>query len=82
LESPKGDFVVNEYSSGFEVEHIESGKTHWLSDGVDVLTYFHDDEEVTLNPGTFGFKELWTESLNEDSGVTYEAYFPELESDE
>lgn len=32
-------FKVNEYSGGFEVEHIPTGKTHWMSDGVDVLTY-------------------------------------------
>ena len=31
-------FRVNEYSSGFEVEHIDSGQTHWMSDGVDVIS--------------------------------------------
>lgn len=30
-------FRVNEFSSGFEVEHIPTGKTHWMSDGVDAL---------------------------------------------
>lgn len=86
LEMPKGDFVVNEYASGFEVEHLASGKTHWLGDGVDVLSYFYDypdqvkmvAKSITLSPGVFGFVQLWTESLNEDAGTTYEAYFPEL----
>lgn len=86
LEIPKGDFVVNEWSTGFEVEHVASGKTHWLSDGVDVLSYFYDypdqvkmvAKSITLSPGVFGFVELWTETLNEDASTTYEAYFPEL----
>jgi hypothetical protein len=30
-------FRVNEWSGGFEVEHIPTGKTHWMSDGVDVI---------------------------------------------
>jgi hypothetical protein len=86
LEMPKGDFVVNEHSSGFEIEHVASGEALWLSDGVDELSYFYNypdqvkmvAKSVTLSPGVFGFVQLWTESLNEDASTTYEAYFPEL----
>lgn len=38
-------FRVNEWSSGFELEHVRTGLTHWLSDGVDALLFDADKIE-------------------------------------
>lgn len=67
-------FRVNEFSSGFEVEHIPTGKTHWMSDGVDVL---FDENDKALSPGDPDFRQKWEDALNEDAMTTLEAYFPE-----
>jgi len=72
-------FTVNEYASGFEVEHVPTGTTHWLGDGVDTL--FTDDGQGWI-PGTPGFREAWEFILNEDGSDTYEAYFPGLNPDD
>ena len=74
----KDMFSVNEHATGFSVTHRDTDKTHWLSDGVDVLTMCLDDTEVTLRPGTLGFVETWEDSLNSNVGETLEAYFPDL----
>lgn len=68
-------FRVIEWSSGFEVQHIQSGKTHWMGDGVDTL---FDENDKAMSPGTEGFIEYWENSLNENSEETLEAYFPDL----
>lgn len=68
-------FKVNEWFDGFEVEHIATGQTHWLGDGVDTL--FNDKGDV-LSPGTPGFVEAWEDALNLYPLDTLEAYFPEL----
>lgn len=65
-------FEVMEYSSGYAVRHIPTGREHWLSDGVDV---FED-----LGPGEDGFTERWTEEMNSYPG-TLAVYFPDLVDD-
>jgi hypothetical protein len=81
-EIPPDTFTVVEHHSGFELIHNPTGKTHWLSDGVDAIGFdegYGDDEEpVTLSPGVLGFVELWTEDMNNSESETLEAYFPEL----
>ena len=72
-------FACIEYSSGFAVRHLPSGKEHWMSDGVDVLT---DAEDRSISPGTPDFTALWSEALNETGSDTLEAYFPELVEDD
>lgn len=72
-------FKVNEWASGFDVEHIPSGKTHWMGDGVDTL---FDENDKAMSPGTEGFVECWEDSLNENREETLEAYFPELNVNE
>lgn len=48
-------FRCVEHSSGFEVEHIESGETHWMSDGVD---------QISCSRQRFAFEEnRWLEVL-------------------
>ena len=37
-------FRVNEWGSGFELEHVRTGMTQWLSDGVDALWF--DEAEI------------------------------------
>ena len=77
---PPGAFTVIEYSSGFDLKHNQTGQTHWLSDGVDVLSYDegYDGDMVTLSPGTLGFDVLWTEEMNNSKSETMEAYFPDI----
>lgn len=65
-------FRVIEHCNGFEVEHIASGRTHWLSDGVDVLP--------GIQPGHPQFRARWERELNESESETLEAYFPEDET--
>jgi len=71
-----GRFVVNEYSSGYEIEDTKTGKTHWLSDGVDVF-FDYDDETSIPEVGTEEFRQMWEDSFNADVETTLEAYFPE-----
>lgn len=68
--SKANTFSVIEHFNGYSVRHNASGKTHGLSDGVDVF----DD----LNPGEPGFAERWTEVLNAEENEVYEAYFPDI----
>jgi len=72
-------FRVDEYSSGFEVEHIPTGQSHWMSDGVDALS---SDDGQSWKPGTPGFREAWEHILNEDASTTYDSYFPDLDPDD
>lgn len=72
-------FRVNEHSSGFEVEHVATGQTHWMGDGVDTLS---SDDGQPWKPGTPGFREAWECLLNEDASTIYEAFFPDLDSDD
>lgn len=67
-------FAVEESSTGFQLVHKPTGRTHWLGDGVDAL--FTADEPMI--PGTDGFTEAWAECLNADVQETLEAYFPDL----
>lgn len=72
-------FQVIEYQSFFAVRHLPSGAECPMGDCVDAL--FRDDEEegsVALSPGTEGFVQEWTDSLNANPQETLEAYFPEL----
>lgn len=71
---PERLFQVNEWSSGFEVQHVPTGKTHWMSDGVDAL---FDEEGHAFSPGDPGFRELWEHVLNETPDETLAAYFPD-----
>lgn len=68
------ELAVIERASGFELRHLATGRTHWLSDGVDVLT---DEHGKTLSPGTPEFTALWSEALNSEPEAM-EAYFPDL----
>lgn len=34
----KGEFEVEEHFSGFNLVHVPTGRDHWLSDGVDVMS--------------------------------------------
>lgn len=65
-------FKVNEFASGFEVEDTTTGKTHWMSDGVDVLT---TPTGKSMCPGSEYFRKTWEKSLNVSSLETEEAYF-------
>jgi hypothetical protein len=60
-------FKVNEFSSGFELEDTVTGKTHWLSDGVDAIE--------GMTPGDDKFVETWEKSFNDNEDETLEAYF-------
>lgn len=72
-----GRFVVNEHHNGFDLKDRTTGKTHWLSDGVDCVGRIDfDGEEYTLSPGAVGFTRLWEEQLNADEYETLRAYFP------
>ncbi len=73
-------FKVNEWSSFFEVEHIATGKTHPMGDGVDTL---FTRTGKAMSPGAKGFVKTWEKALNSSPDETTEAYFPELlEEDE
>lgn len=78
------DLQIYEWTSGYEIEHIPSGQTHWMSDGVDMLTRevedddghgFHDE---TLSPGTEAFNRAMQQALEEGYGDYMKAYFPEI----
>lgn len=78
------ELAVHEWTSGYEIEHIPSGKTHWMSDGVDMLTRevedddghgFHDE---TLSPGTEEFNQAMQHAIEEGYNEYLEAYFPEI----
>lgn len=72
-------FRVNEFSGGFNVEHIPTGQTHWMSDGVDVL---FDENDHAYSPGEDTFRLRWELSYNETPSDIYEAYFPDLNPDD
>jgi hypothetical protein len=80
-EIPPGTFEVIEYSSFFAVRYLKTGEEAHMSDGVDALTVEDNDETITLLPGTIGFVETWTETLNESVDDTMSAYFPDNEDD-
>lgn len=72
-EAPR--FVCIECSSFFEVYDTQSGRRASMGDGVDTL---FSEEDTAFRPGTPGFVDLWTASLNQDPQETLEAYFPEI----
>jgi hypothetical protein len=72
---PPRMFDVIEYSSFFAVRHVESGEEHPMGDGVDALSVKDNGEMIVLSPGTVGFVEFWTETLNESADETMAAYF-------
>jgi hypothetical protein len=78
-ELPPGVFTVIEYSSFFAVRLNATGEEVPMGDGVDSLIVEDEDETVTLSPGTIGFVETWTETLNESADETMAAYFPDNE---
>jgi hypothetical protein len=67
-------FSVLEHFNGFSVQHNPTGKTHWLSDGVDAV---FDTDDKPIPPGSTGFTVLWEDDLNRGWPETLEAYFPE-----
>lgn len=71
-------FSVVERFNGYELKDRISGKTHWLSDGIDVLSTANGKP---VNPGSEYFRRLWTSAFNRSQGETLEAYFPELLDD-
>lgn len=82
------DLQVYEWSSGYEIEHIPSGKTHWMSDGVDMFTKevedddghgFHDEP---IYPGSQAFNEAMRLDLELAYSTYMEAYFPQIAEDE
>ena len=70
----KHRFKVVECASGYSVEDTTTGKSHWLSDGVDVL---FDKRDRARSPGTEAFRRDWEKALNGNPDETLEAYFPE-----
>jgi hypothetical protein len=78
-ELPPGTFTVVEYSSFFAVRLNATGEEVQMGDGVDSLSVDDEDDTVTLSPGTIGFVEFWTETLNESADDTMAAYFPDNE---
>jgi hypothetical protein len=70
-----GRFMVREHINGFSLEDTKTGQTHWLSDGVDCVSYSDDGDWIS--PGTLGFCEMWANDMNGDEATTLEAYFPE-----
>jgi hypothetical protein len=75
-------FTVEEHASGFSLTHNPSGRNHWLSDGVDVMTMEDGDDDTTLHPGTIGFTMAWSDMMNNSEGETLEAYFPDLDTEQ
>jgi hypothetical protein len=69
-------FRVDEHYNGFELVHIASDHTHWLSDGVDVL---YDEFDHAIAPGE-AFCKAWALQFNSNVDETLEAYFPDLVS--
>lgn len=74
------DLVVHEYVIGYEIEHIPSGKTHWMSDGVDM--FFNENAEA-ISPGTAEFNNAMQVDISSYGGYRdyMEAYFPEENDD-
>lgn len=70
-------FGINEYSSGFEIVHRPTGKTAWMSDGVDMFT---TESGRSIWPGTKAWERAAKNWLR-GQGELYEAYFPELDRD-
>ena len=73
VKKPRKRFRVIEHFNGYELEDIKTKRTHWLSDGVDVLS---DEEGHSIPPGTEFFRKLWEEQFNSWIEGTLEAYFP------
>lgn len=69
-EEEEKTFSVIEHYNGFELQHNATGKTHWLSDGVDVF----DD----ITPGDPDFRQRWEDAFNSNVSETLNAYFPDL----
>jgi hypothetical protein len=73
---PRGsDFAIDEYASGFEIVHKKTGKTHWMSDGVDM---FFTSTGHSISPGTKAWENAARSMLIHEQADLYEAYFPEL----
>lgn len=64
-------FQVVEYSSGYALRDRETGREHWLSDGVDVL---FTESGKAMSPGTERFRRLWQATFNANPEETAEAY--------
>ena len=65
-------FSVVEYSSGFAIVNNQTGKQHWLSDGVDAL---FTKSGKAMRPGSEYFRKTWERSFNQNADETMEAYF-------
>lgn len=76
MTSRQHEFRVIEHANGYELRHVPTGRTHWLSDGVDVLT---TPTGRIMRPGSEHFRRTWERVLNADATETRKAYFPELE---
>ena len=75
-----GDLAINELSGGYEIEHIPTGLTHHMSDGVDFFTNgegYTSSQRYPILPGTDEFNRhmlVWLRYTND----LMEAYFPQL----
>lgn len=68
-------FFICEWSSGFEIFLGDQfGKSHWLSDGVDML--FHKNGNA-ISVGTKKFYKELQSFVNQDHPGLMEAYFPD-----
>lgn len=63
--------IVREWSTGFDIWNIESGRDHWISDGVDWL---HDEDGDAYSPGQPDFYSAIGEWLKSDYDEIVEAY--------
>jgi|GEM_PF-3889584 len=80
-------FVVREWASGYDVNDTVTNADHWLSDGVDVVSFavpngYREDDGDMLSDwvpyaGTFGMQTEWQEAFNLTPEETLEAYWPE-----
>jgi len=73
----KHRFLVQEFSSGYSLFDRMSQKSHWLSDGVDVL---HTVNGKAMIPGSEYFRKTWERFFNDNEEETCKAYdFPSHE---
>jgi len=74
MQGKRNRFQVIEYSTHYSVLDTVSGKSHVMSDGVDVLS---TPTGRTMAPGSEYFRKTWEKALNENLDETAEAYdFP------
>lgn len=75
MTQPEKVFAIHEVAAGFQLEHLATRRTYWLSNGRGL------DLGTTAEPLTAGmddFREAWEALVNRHSAMFLEEYFPDL----